>query len=39
MDGKRSKIAMINDQSKVKLKDSMQKIVNDSNGGMVGIII
>ena len=39
MDGMRSKIAMINDESQVKLQDSMQKIVNDSNGGMVCIII
>lgn len=39
MDGIRSKIAMINDESQLKLQDSMQKIVNDSNGGMVCIII
>ena len=39
MDGMRNKIAMINDESQVKLQDSMQKIVNDSNGGMVCIII
>lgn len=39
MDGIRSKIAMINDESQSKLQDSMQKIVNDSNGGMVCIII
>lgn len=39
MDGIRSKIAMINDESQAKLQDSMQKIVNDSNGGMVCIII
>ena len=39
MDGMRSKIAMINDESQAKLQDSMQKIVNDSNGGMVCIII
>ncbi len=30
MDGMRNKIAMINDESQVKLQDSMQKIVNDS---------
>lgn len=39
MDGIRRKIAMINDESQSKLQDSMQKIVNDSNGGMVCIII
>ena len=39
MDGMKNKIAMINDESQVKLQDSMQKIVNDSNGGMVCIII
>ena len=39
MDGIRRKIAMINDESQSKLQDSIQKIVNDSNGGMVCIII
>ncbi len=39
MDGMRNKIAMINDESQVKLQESMQKIVNDMNGGMVCIII
>lgn len=39
MDGMRNKITMINDESQVKLQDSMQKIVNDSNGGLVCIII
>ena len=38
-DGIKSKITMINDDSQVKLQDTMQKIVNDSNGGMVCIII
>lgn len=32
MDGIRSKIAMIGDESQTKLQDTMQKIVNDSNG-------
>lgn len=32
MDGMRNKITMINDESQVKLQDTMQKIVNDSNG-------
>ena len=38
-DGITSKIAMIGDESQVKLQETMQKIVNDSNGGMVCIII
>lgn len=39
MDGMRNKMSMINDESQMKLQDTMQKIVNDSNGGMVCIII
>ena len=39
MDGMQSKMAMINEESQVKLQDTMQKIVNDSNGGLVCIII
>lgn len=39
MDGIRNKITMINDESQAKLQDTMQKIVNDSNGGLVCIII
>ena len=39
MDGMQNKMAMINDESQVKLQDTMQKIVNDSNGGLVCIII
>lgn len=38
-DGIRSKIAMMDDESQLKLQDTMQKIVNDSNGGLVCIII
>ncbi len=38
-DGMKNKIAMINDESQMKLQDTMQKIVNDSNGGLVCIII
>lgn len=38
-DGISSKIAMIGDESQVKLQETMQKIVNDSNGGLVCIII
>ena len=39
MDGMKSKMDMINEASQEKLQDTMQKIVNDSNGGMVCIII
>lgn len=39
MDGIRNKIIMINKESQEKLQDTMQKIVNDSNGGLVCIII
>ncbi|TCS79805.1 stage IV sporulation protein A [Muricomes intestini] len=39
MDGMRNKLTMINDESQVKLQDTMQKVVNDSNGGLVCIII
>lgn len=38
-DGIRSKISMMDDESQLKLQDTMQKIVNDSNGGLVCIII
>ena len=38
-DGIRSKIAMMDDESQLKLQDTMQKVVNDSNGGLVCIII
>ena len=38
-DGMKNKISMINDESQAKLQDSMQKIVNDTNGGLVCIII
>lgn len=39
MEGMKSKITMINEESQEKLQDTMQKIVNDSNGGLVCIII
>ena len=39
MDGMKNKLMAMNDESQVKLQDTMQKIVNDSNGGMVCIII
>lgn len=38
-DGITAKISSIGDECQVKLQDTMQKIVNDSNGGMVCIII
>jgi stage IV sporulation protein A len=38
-DGISSKVSAIGEESQVKLQDSMQKIVNDINGGMVCIII
>ena len=38
-EGINSKVASIGEESQVKLQDTMQKIVNDSNGGMVCIII
>ncbi len=38
-DGINSKISMIGEDSQMKLQDTMQKIVNDTNGGMVCIII
>ena len=38
-DGIATKIASIGDECQVKLQDTMQKIVNDSNGGMICIII
>ncbi len=38
-DGIRNKIAMMDDESQLKLQDTMQKIVNDNTGGLVCIII
>ena len=38
-DGINSKLSQIGEESQSKLQDTMQKIVNDSNGGMVCIII
>ena len=38
-DGIRNKILQMDDECQLKLQDTMQKIVNDSNGGMVCIII
>lgn len=38
-DGITAKVAVIGEESQLELQDTMQKIVNDSNGGMVCIII
>lgn len=38
-DGIDSKISQLTDESQQKLQDTMQKIINDSNGGMICIII
>ncbi len=38
-DGISGKIAMIGEESQVKLQETMQKIVNDTNGGLICIII
>lgn len=38
-DGIRSKIMQMDDECQMKLQDTMQKIVNDSSGGMICIII
>lgn len=38
-DGIRSKITMIPEDSQEKLQDTLQKIMNDSNGGLICIII
>ena len=38
-DGIHGKISQLTDESQMKLQDTMQKIINDSNGGMICIII
>ncbi len=38
-DGISNKVSLIGEESQLKLQETMQKIVNDSNGGMVCIII
>lgn len=38
-EGIQSKIVNIGDECQLKLQDTMQKVVNDSNGGMICIII
>ncbi|MBQ9885926.1 MAG: stage IV sporulation protein A [Lachnospiraceae bacterium] len=39
MDGIQAKIAQMTDDCQLKLQDTLQKIINDSNGGMICIII
>ena len=38
-DGISAKIGKMTDESQLKLQDTMQKIINDSNGGLICIII
>ena len=38
-DGIQSKLSMIGEESRKKLQDTMRKIVNESNGGLICIII
>lgn len=38
-EGIKSKVNRLNDDSQVKLQETMQKIINDSNGGIICIII
>lgn len=38
-DGISAKVALIGEESQMKLQDTMQKIVNDTNGGLVCIIL
>ena len=38
-DGIQNKVSKLTDESQMKLQDTIQKVVNDSNGGLVCIII
>lgn len=38
-DGIQTKVAQMTEESQTKLQDALQKIINDSNGGMICIII
>lgn len=38
-DGIKSKIQMLNDDCQSKLQDTMQKVVNETNGGLVCLIL
>ena len=37
--GIQNKVSKLTDESQIKLQDTIQKVVNDSNGGLVCIII
>ena len=38
-DGMQAKISQMTEDCQIKLQDTLQKIINDSNGGMICIII
>lgn len=38
-DGMQTKVAQMTEEAQMKLQDALQKIINDSNGGMICIII
>lgn len=38
-EGMESKVSRLSDESQLKLQDTLQKVINDSNGGLVCIII
>ncbi|HEX3076012.1 MAG TPA: sporulation stage IV protein A, partial [Lachnospiraceae bacterium] len=38
-DGIKTKVGNMNDESQMKLQETLQKVVNDSNGGLICIII
>ena len=38
-DGIQAKISQMTEDCQIKLQDTLQKIINDSNGGMICIII
>lgn len=38
-EGIQSKVNRLNEESQIKLQETIQKVVNDSNGGLVCIII
>ncbi len=38
-EGMESKVSKLSDESQLKLQDTLQKVINDSNGGLVCIII
>ena len=38
-DGMQAKISQMTEDCQTKLQDTLQKIINDSNGGMICIII